>query len=151
MQLKDFINYPKTVDPEKSTGEGALAAETRITGLFGDPEQATEAVEQLKGRALPTIGLPSPCKTAQRRRTLSPKPKFTRQRRKRSPAFRNSRPGRCCFWSKPPISLRWHWKSSIAIEVSPAACAYLLNRREFGLASPKLLSNNCLRRYLSFN
>ena len=50
MQLKEIINFPKTVDPEKKTSMGgALAAETRITGLFGDPEQAAEAVVQLKG------------------------------------------------------------------------------------------------------
>ena len=49
MQLKEFSNFPKTVDPEKKTSMGgALAAETRITGLFEHPEQATEAVEQLK-------------------------------------------------------------------------------------------------------
>ena len=50
MQLKEIINFPKTDDPEKKTSMGgALAAETRITGLFGDPEQAAEAVVQLKG------------------------------------------------------------------------------------------------------
>lgn len=61
MQLKEIINFPKTDDPEKKTSMGgALAAETRITGLFGDPEQAAEAVVQLKGAGFATIGLPSP-------------------------------------------------------------------------------------------
>ena len=51
MQLKEFINYPKTTGPEEKTsrGEGARAAETRITGLFGDSDQAKEAVNELKG------------------------------------------------------------------------------------------------------
>ncbi|MGZ9143330.1 MAG: CBS domain-containing protein, partial [Candidatus Binatia bacterium] len=37
-------------DPEEepTMGDGAVAAETRVTGLFGDSEQAREAVEDLK-------------------------------------------------------------------------------------------------------
>lgn len=35
-------------DEETSMGNGALPTETRVTGLFGDSEQAKEAVEELK-------------------------------------------------------------------------------------------------------
>ena len=35
-------------EEETSMGDGALAAETRVTGLFDDSEQAREAVEDLK-------------------------------------------------------------------------------------------------------
>jgi hypothetical protein len=35
-------------EEETSMDDGALAAETRVTGLFGDSEQAREAVEDLK-------------------------------------------------------------------------------------------------------
>ena len=37
-----------SAEDETSTGVGAMATETRVTGLFGDSEQAKEAVEELK-------------------------------------------------------------------------------------------------------
>ena len=50
MQLKEFINYPKTTGPKEKTsmGDNAMAAETRVTGLFDGSEQAKEAVKELK-------------------------------------------------------------------------------------------------------
>ena len=53
-RVSDSAEVPLEQDQELSTdeetnqGNGAMAAETRVTGLFGDSEQAKEAVEELK-------------------------------------------------------------------------------------------------------
>mgnify|MGYP007100013264 CR=1 FL=1 len=44
MQLREFTNYPRTTSPEAAT-----VGDTRVTGLFGDLEQARKAVNGLKG------------------------------------------------------------------------------------------------------
>ncbi len=51
MQLREFNNYPKTTSPEIATSmaEGATVGDTRVTGLFGELEQARKAVKELKG------------------------------------------------------------------------------------------------------
>jgi CBS domain-containing protein len=41
-------NQDLSAEEEISRGDGRMAAETRVTGLFGDSEQAKEAVDELK-------------------------------------------------------------------------------------------------------
>ena len=48
MQLKDTINYPKTVGAKEKPRMDESAVETHVTGLFGDSAQAKQAVQDLK-------------------------------------------------------------------------------------------------------
>ena len=52
MQLKDVVNYPKTVGAEEKTRMSG-SAESRVTGLFGESTQAMQAINELKGAGFP--------------------------------------------------------------------------------------------------